>query len=292
MIRPVTRPVRLRPFLLPILLAGVAGCSPSRMALRTMAPLLERGSAAFDEEADPRLARDGLGAQLLQLEALLKTDPGQPALRLLAARGFGAYAYLFLEDPEPERAKGFYLRGRDHALRLLARREPLAAMASLPLDGVLGALAWAKPEDARALFWAAYGWGGFINLSKDSPDAVADLPKAAALMARARELEPAYEFRGADLFLGVYYAARPKMFGGDPARSKTHFDAAMADGRFRLAKVLCAQYYAVATQDGALFERLLGEVVASKDDFPPARLANAVAVEKARKLLEKKDELF
>ena len=124
--------------------------------------------------------------------------------------------------------------------------------------------------------------------------AVADLPKVAAAMERLRALDPGFYYGGADLFLGAYYALRPKMLGGDPARAKAHFEAALAasGGRFLTAKLLYAQYYAVAAQDADLFKRLNGEVLAESPDLPEARLANAVAKLKAKRLLEKTDELF
>ncbi|MBI4425370.1 MAG: hypothetical protein HY554_16695, partial [Elusimicrobia bacterium] len=156
------------------------------------------------------------------------------------------------------------------------------------------ALAQARPADAGALFWAGYGWAGWINLSKDSPDAVADLPKVVAVMERVQELSPGFYFGGPDLFLGSYYAIRPRLLGGDPAKSKAHFEAALrlSAGRFLMAKVLYAQYYAVAAQDPELFRQVLGETLEASPDLPHARLANAVAKLKAKRLMERTDELF
>lgn len=274
--------------------ALLCACSPRVVAVRAVVPVLTRGAEAFYEEPDPQLAREAMASQLKLLEGLLKNDPGNAELSLLCAEGFGGYAFLFLEDSEPARARGIYRRGRDHALAALADREHFRDLESMPLDRVEAALKLATPVDARALFWAGYGWGGWINLSKDNPEAVAGLPKAAAVMRRVRELSPGFYFGGADLFLGAYFAARPKILGGDPEKAKAFFDSAVAatGGRFLTAKVLYAQYYAVAAQDRELFKALNEEVLASSDDFPQARLANAVAKLKAKRLLEKTDELF
>lgn len=262
------------------------------MALRAAVPMLDKGALAFYEEPDPLLARDAFPAQLKMLEGLLQNDPGNPRLRRMLAEGFGGYAFLFLEENEPERAKLAYLRGRDYALSTL--RSPLKDLPSLTLDQARQALAQAGASDLAGLFWAGYGWGGWINLSKDTPDAVADLPKVVAVMERVNRLSPGYYFGGAELFLGSYDAARPRMLGGDPAKAKARFEQAVAatGGRFLTAKLLYAKYYAVATQDAELFKTLLEEVVASRDDWPSARLANAVARLKAKRLLERTDDLF
>ena len=195
-----------------------AACSPSTMALRAAVPMLDQGALAFYAEPDPVLARDAFPEQLKMLEALLQNDPGNPKLKRMLAEGFGGYAFLFLEDTEPERAKGSYLRGRDYALATL--RAPLKELATLTLDDATKAIAAAGPSDVEGLFWAGYGWGGWINLSKDTPEAVADLPKVVLVMERVNRLSPGFFFGGAELFLGSYDAARPRMLGGDPAKAK------------------------------------------------------------------------
>lgn len=254
--------------------------------------MIDQGADAFYEETDPALARDAFPAQLKLMEGLLKNDPENVKLKLLLAEGFGGYAFLFLEETEAERAKAAYLRGRDYALASLT--PPLNGLAAMPLDKAAEAIESAGPGDVPGLFWAGYGWGGWINLSKDNPDAVAELPTVVAIMERVNELSPGYQFSGASLFLGSYEALRPKMLGGDPAQSLANFESAIkaTGGEFLMAKVLCAQYYAVATQDAELFKRLLGEVLEAQPKLPKARLANAVAKQRARRLLEKTDDLF
>ncbi|MBI4422364.1 MAG: hypothetical protein HY554_01475, partial [Elusimicrobia bacterium] len=119
-----------------------AGCSPRTAALRAMVPMLDRASEAFHDEADPQLAREAFASQLKLLEGLLRNDPANPTLRRLLAEGFGGYAFLFLEESEPERAKGAYLRGRDYALGALPG--PLATLAQTPLEPLRRALAQAR----------------------------------------------------------------------------------------------------------------------------------------------------
>ncbi|MBI3550530.1 MAG: hypothetical protein HY078_15945 [Elusimicrobia bacterium] len=274
--------------------AALCACSPRVMAVRTISPILERGAQAFYEEGDPEFAREAMASQLKLLEALLKNDPESPGLLEMAAQGFNGYSFLFLDDAQPDRARQFYLRGRDFGLRMLARNPDLKGVNDMTQARLDEALLKARSGDVPGLFWTAYGWAGWINLSKDSPDAVAGLPKVAAVMRRVQELQPGYYYGGAEIFLGSYYASLPKILGGDPAKSKIHFEAALkaSGGKFLLTKTLFAQYYAVAAQDQAMFKQLNEEVLAAGDVLPEARLANEVAKMKSKKLLEKTNELF
>jgi hypothetical protein len=277
-----------------VLAATLSACSPRTVAVRTTASLLSRGSIAFYEEPDPELAREAMASQLKLLEVLLKNDPDNPTLLELAAEGFGGYAFLFIEDEQPDRAREFYLRGRGYGSALLAHHKSLKGIETLPLSDLQQALKSAKPADAAGLFWSAYNWAGWINLSKNSPDAVAGLPKVAAIMRRIQEMSPGYYHGGPNLFLGTYYSALPRMMGGDPVKSKQYFDAAAKEDQnhFLITKVLCAKYYAVAIQNRALFTSLNTEVISSTDATPDVRLANEVAKLKAKHLLEKINELF
>jgi len=276
-------------------LLALAGCTLRGIALRSTTALLERGAPAFYEETDPQLGRESLAAQLKLLEALLRNEPGNRRLLLLAAEGFSGYAFLFLEDSQPERAKGFYLRGRDYALRALARKATFARLAELDLESLEKALKTARREDVAALFWAAFAWAGWINLSRDSPHALAELPRTVGLMQRVRELDPQFHFAGSDLFFAVYYASRPAILGGNLGKARSHFLEARrrTEGKYLMAYVLEARHLAVQAQDRELFQELLSKVREAKaGSLPNAGLTDAVAKDKARALAEKADDYF
>jgi hypothetical protein len=288
---------RLKKPVLPLLFAAavLAACSPRTIALRETAALVRQGAPALYEEPDTQFARESLGSNLKLLEVLLRDEPENRDLLSLAAEGFGGYAFLFLEDSQPERAKGFYLRGRDYGLRLAARNTALAKLAEQDLDSARAALQKAGPADAPGLFWAAFGWAGYINLSKDSPSALAELPKAVALMERARQLAPDYHFAGADLFFGIYYASRPAILGGDLKKAQAAFQEARrrTGGKYLMTYVLEAKYFAVGSQDQEAFKSLLQKVNESPaGQLPNALLTDQVAKEKANQLLEKMNDLF
>lgn len=265
------------------------------VAVRSTADVLELGRSASLEEPDYQLAKDAMPAQLKLLETLIAADPENPGLRRMAAEGFGGAAFLFLEDSDPARAKGLYLRGRDHALAALAEKSAFRRLAEKTPDDFAKALEKASVADVPDLFWAGFCWAGYVNLSKDDAAALADLPKVVALMNRVELLQPSFHFNGADLFFGVYYASRPRLLGGDPAKAKAAFERAhkATKGDYLMAHVLNARWYAVAVQDRELYQQLLKKVLESPSGkLPDARLTDEAAKRKAAALLEKTDDYF
>lgn len=281
--------------LLALAAAALSACSIDRVALRSMARSLERGRGAALDEPDWQTGRETMASQLKLLETLLAGDPGNRSLLRMAAEGFGGGSFLFLEDAEPERAKGFYLRGRDRALEALALKRRFRNLSMKTVDDFEAALKTATKDDVPDLFWAGFCWGGYINLSKDDASALGELPKAVAVMKRVEELDSSYHFAGADLFFGVYYASRPALLGGDPQKAKARFDSAhkSTKGRYLMAHVLNARWYAVAVQDRELFKQLLTKALGSPSgQLPEARLTDEAAKRKAAALLEKIDDYF
>lgn len=279
--------------LLPALL--LSACSLRTAAVRTTAAAVERGMPAFYGESDPDYAREAAPAELKLLETFLENDPANPRLLRILSEGFSGYAFLFLEDAQPDRAARFYQRSLAYALRLCARNASLKALDTLAPETLDSALRKAGFADVPGLYWTAFGQAGWANLAKSDADALAGLPRAAKLMARVLELDPGYQYGGADLWFGMYYSVRPKMAGGDLEKAKAHFEAALArtQGRFLTGKLLYAQHYAVGALDEELFKKLLSEVLeAPADALPQARLANEIAKRKAKALLEKTNDLF
>ncbi|MGB2959317.1 MAG: TRAP transporter TatT component family protein [Bacteroidota bacterium] len=271
-----------------------AGCMQS-IAVSTVGGIIDEGFVAFTEEDDLEFAEQALPGNLKLLAVWLKSEPENERLLRLASEGYSSYALAFLEEEHTDRARSFYLRGRDYGLRLLIQKEEVAEALGGSPDDLRAALEGQDRDLAPGAFWTAFGWGGYINITLTSPDAIADLPRAEALMEFVADRDSSYYFGGADIFLGALYGSRPKMLGGDVDRSRTHFERALAinEGKFLMTHVYYARSYAVQTQDEALFEKLLTTVErASLEILPDYRLANAVAKEKAKLLLARKSDLF
>lgn len=282
------------PFLLAFPALLLSGCIQS-IAVSTVGGIVDDGFTAFTEEGDLTFAEQALPGNLKLLEVMLKNEPDNERLLSLAAEGYCSYALAFLEDKEPERARMFYLRGRDYALRLLQEKEEFAAALKGTPDDFAAALGTLSREDVPAAFWAAFGWGGYIYLSLSDPDAIGDLPRAEVLMKFVASQDSTFYYAGSHVFLGTLYGSRSRILGGNPELSKRYFESALRlnGGKFLMTYVYYARSYAVQTLDEALFDELLTSVEkASLDTLPEGRLANAVAKRKAELLRAKRADLF
>lgn len=278
-------------FLSAILLTGCV----QTMAIRTMGGIMDFGLEAFNEEGDLQLAGSALGSNLKLVEALIKGDPENEKLLLMAAQGFNAYALAFAEDDSIERARVFYLRGKDYALRVLTRNQRLREALDKDVASLQAALKTLSKDDVPAVFWTAFGWGSYINISRSDIGAMADLPKVLAMMEFVRESDPQFYYGGPYLILGSIEGSVPRVLGGKPEKAKEYFERALAinGGKFLLTYVYYAKTYAVQEQNQELFESLLTKVdEASLDILPAARLSNAVAKKKAKLLRSRISDLF
>jgi len=285
----------MKPYALLITGLLLTGCSPSRMAVQAALPLVESQIRAMQEERDPELAEQAIPANLKNLEGLLKEDPDNTWILENLAEGFCGYAFSFLEDKQPERASSLYARGKDFALRATVIRTGREKWQDLSLDEWSRALDEVKVSHQPALFWLGQCWGNWLMQNLDSVEAFADIPRLEKLMNKVHDLNPAFHYAGPHLFLGAFYGGRSKMLGGNPEKSRHHFEKALdlTENKYLLVQLFFAKTYAVQNQDRELFESQLQAVLQAPPDLlPEQRLANQVARKKAAKLLGQIDELF
>ena len=282
------------------LLAGaLAACSPRYLIVQSLGNELAGQGRAVEE--DPGLAREASAFYLKLSESLLKESPGNTKLAESVCAGLSQYAFAFVafeaeklaaSDANAayrmnERAKRLYLRAHRHAMAALELSMPgFAAQLALPNQKQWPAL---PREQVGLAYWAAASWGGFISLSKDVPDAVADLPLAYRLAGLAWKQDPHYGDGGLASLMGSFEAAIP---GGSLAKATEFFDAAIADSAGMSAGPFVAKAESVALAQGQRpeFERLLQKAVAASD--LRRELANEVMRERAQWLLKTADDLF
>ena len=269
-----------------------SGCI-QQIALNSIGGIMDTGFAVINEEQDLDLADKSIASNLKLLETVIRKDPDNKDYLLLASRGYSSYALGFVEDESADRAREFYLRGRDYGLRILNKNEKFRT-AKTP-EELHTALASFSKNDMPALFWTAIAWGSYVNLSLTDPSALIDLPKIEMIMRTVLEKDPTYFYGGPHFFLGTIYGARPKIFGGDADSSKSHFEECLriSNGKFLMTLIFYAKTYAVQTQNRELFDSLLSKVdTTSLDVLPEARLSNAIAKKKAKLLRAHVEELF
>ncbi len=273
----------------------ISGCSVQKMAVRSTTPILENGLTALFEEEDLQIARTAVESELKLLEAFSRSDPENERLRVMLCQGYASYALGFAEDENKERAALFYRRARGYGFDLLKKNKRFEEALKKSPDALKSAAAEFGLRDVEALFWTANSWGLWINTQRHSPAAIAELPKAKALMERVMALDETFYFGGPHLFMGLVNCIIPKMLGGNPDLGREHFEKALAisDNKFLIIHTFFAEYYAVQVQDSALFSRILTEVIeAPIDILPEQKLVNSVAKRKAEALLEQKGDLF
>jgi len=261
----------------------------------------------FASDDDPELIRGALPFSLKLVESLLAEAPRHQGLLLAAASGFTQYSYAFVQQEADEmetrdlneaerfrkRARRLYLRAKNYGVRGLEvrHRDFASSLRQNPKQTVQQA----SRVDVPLLYWTAASWGAAIAISKDDPELIADLPAVEALIDRALQLDENYDSGVIHGFLITYEPSRPGGKGDPYARSRGHFERALALSSGQLASplVALAETVSISKQDRKEFESLLGRALAIQVDAKPEwRLANLVMQRRARWLLSRTDELF
>lgn len=278
------------------LLLGGLGSGCASLASRAASDYATNLTRALQAQPDPELVRQGTPAFMLAMDGLLESNPDSPRLLLAATQAYSSYAQAFLtRDEDKPRAARLAGRAREYGLRLLSLQPRLATALNGTQDDLDAALRQCRKTEVPALYAAGNAWLAWILASSDSMKAVAELPKAMAVMTRVLELDPAYEHGAAHLVFGIYYAAQPHGAGQDLPRSKQHFEAALqfaADG-YILPSVVYAEFYGKATLDEPFFKQTLTKALeADLEKRPELRLLNTLARERAEFLLAHSEDYF
>ena len=274
---------------------AILACSPRQWAIRQTVPILQEGIAAIYAEPDLAFARSAIPANLKLLEGLWRSDPENKDLLLNLTQGYASYALAFLEDTDEQRAAEFYRRSKKWGMQLLAQYPPFQENIPRSVQEWQERLAQLSPKAVPAVFWTAFAWGGWINLNSGDPRAVGELGVVETLMHWVINTQENYFFGAAHLFFGSIYGSIPRIMGGDPEKARQEFERCLeiSNGKFMLANVYLARYYAYPLLDEGIFETVLQRVLeAPLDILPGYELLTAVAKEKARRLLDQKNELF
>jgi hypothetical protein len=126
-------------------------------------------------------------------------------------------------------------------------------------------------------------------------EAVSELPRVEWMMRRVLQLDEGFYYGGPHLFMGIWFASRPKIAGGDLNKAQEHFLRALdlGRGKFLMASVYYAKYYARNKMDKELFVTTLQKVLeAPLDTSPELVLPNTVAKKEAKELLNRIGEYF
>jgi predicted anti-sigma-YlaC factor YlaD len=280
------------------LLGLLSGCALRQAAIDRVADTVASGGSTYASDDDPELVRAAAPFSLKLTEGLLAETPRHKGLLLAAARGFTQYGYAFVQQEADEledrdvaaaaalndRARRLYRRARDYGLRGLGltaddlRRSPRSVLAAA--------------NDVALLYWTGAAWGAFIALSKNDPEALADLPIVEAMIDRALELDESYERGAIHSFLIGYEMVRQGAAGDPAERARRHFARAveLSAGSEAAPFVALAEAVCIPAQRRAEFDALLERAL--RIEAGDNRLANLVMQRRARWLRSRAEQLF
>ena len=294
---------RIGILLLGLILSLSLGCFPSKkMTVMSAGSLLGDVAKASAKQSNLRLIREGTPSYLMLMDGMIEAWPDNDRLLIAAAQAYASYASLLLDqdgnDQEKEArehdAMGLYGKARKYALKSLELRG-LKKPLETPLEDFKDGLKGLGKKDLPTIFWTATCWASWISLKLDSMEALAELPKVEALMKRSLEIDESFHYGGAHLFMGIWFSSRPKMLGGDLKKAQGHFLRALefGKGKFLMAYIYYATYYARQALDKDLFISTLQKVLETPADIlPDLTLLNTVAQKKAQELLNRVEEYF
>jgi hypothetical protein len=264
------------------------------MTVAATATLLEEIARSSNKQSDLRIIREGMPAYLMLMDGMIEAVPDNERLLIAAAQAYSSFASIFVEDQDKEYAALLFGKGKHYALKSLERRgfkDPLQR----PFDDFKEGLKGLGKKDTPYLFWSATCWANWISLNLDSMEAMADLPRVEWMMKKVLEIDEGFYYGGPHLFMGIWFTSRPKGFGGDLKKAKVHFQKALdfGGGKFLMAYVYYATYYARQAMDKELFLSTLETVLKAPVDLSPdLTLLNTIAKKKAQELLSHVEEYF
>jgi hypothetical protein len=283
------RLIRLLPALLALL--ALTGCAS--LASSATSKLADNLSSAILNQDDPETVQAGMPSYLLLVDSLIEGDPKNESLLLSGSKLYGAYAAAFVK--EPERAKRLARKARDYSDRALCAHDAkLCNVLEKTYEEFSTAIAILKVDDVPLLYTSGTAWAGWIQANSSDWNAIANLAKVKAAMARSVELDEKYSHGEGHLYLGVFATLLPPALGGKPEEGRIHFERAiqLSAGRDLMAKVEYARRYARIIYDRPLHDRLLQEVLDANAVEPGLTLSNVLAKRQAKELLGSAESYF
>ncbi len=284
----------MRILFLVCIISLLSACSMDKMLVRVSTPMIKGGIEALNHETDLELAQQSIPANLNVLLGMINLDPEDAQLHTYAAQAFYGLSYGFNEDSRPVRASAFYLRGLKHGLTAL-ELNGAHNLRNAPIAEFEQQVSEMGKKDVPAMFWTASNWAKWVDLHRDSADALAQLSRATTLMQRVIELDDTFYYGGAHMYFGVYYGSRPPLLGGNFKKSRQQFDRArqITQGKLLIPDLLQAQYLDRQQQNRQDFHHRLIAIIHAPDNLmPELALQNKIAKRKAALLLKKEDKWF
>lgn len=271
------------------------GCSTKHPGSYEVGQATGTATPGPQENADrlweSRADKAELQKALTEYEAVYQTDPTNRHAAVRLTRG-----YYLLGDAHESEMSG-KLTQWESAIswgkKCIALNTEFTALLEKGDEDEESASRALKTDDVPCLYWTATALGKWAK-NKGLATTLKHIGTVKAYIARVEELDPSFFHAAAHRYWGAYYAAIPSFAGRDLDRSKTEFDKSIEMAPNYLAtRVLLAEYWAVKTQNKAVFQENLNYVInadatAASDVVPE----NQIEQTKAKDLLARMDDLF
>ncbi len=242
---------------------------------------------------DPELIKAGIPPFLILLDGMLRQNPRDVSLLLVAAQLKSSFATAFIEDEDRQRR--YATKAREHALTAACLdNTKLCDLDTKPFSEVESVIATLRESDLPLLYALTGAWSSWILVHSDDLRAVAQLSRVQTIVERMLELDETYEFGTPHMYMGVFKSLVPPALGGDSEQARYHFERAisLSKGKNLYAKVLFAERFARSTLDRELHDRLLAEVISADPTVEGLTLQNRLAQQRARELKDSADDFF
>ena len=150
----------------------------------------ERLSGTFDNivqtiksHPDPETIRESFPTFLILVDTLILSHPESLDLLYAGASAYDMYCQAFLANEiNSDRASKLYTRAKDYGIRLLEHGNIFSDVSLSSITEFEDELRHTTANDVPYIYAAASAWLGWILTHSGSMEAIADLPKAIALM--------------------------------------------------------------------------------------------------------------
>ena len=303
-----------------VFVPGLLACDLGKITVGTTAKVLVRAQPSLQQESDYQLAHDAIPGALKTIEGFWIVDPDNEDLLGILTEGYCQYGAAFIEDDweiakfakklddieyHNARATRIFTRCLNYALKQLGERWQTELFEA---PETVAKLAKDTGDDKRdQMMWTALALGSIVNHNLGRAETLAYLTTVRVILDRVLELDskkiPDRKELAAlpHIAYGMIYSVGGAQVGGDPAKAKAEFEAALQltadkdhpEGKMLLARTLMGYRVGFITNDRKFFHDQLKKVLETPPSvWPEQRLANEVAHRKARRYLSHEKELF
>ena len=237
-----------------------------------------------------RVEQSKLEDALAKFEKLHASNPQDLETLIYLTRGNYFLADSHIQDVEKK--KKTYELAASYGEKAMATNENFKAKVSSG-KSTEESLDTLTVKEVPAIYWTAASLGKWAKASGIAA-ALKYKTRIKAMIERVEKLDADYFFAAPSRYWGGYYSVAPSFAGGDMKKSKEKFEKSLAKAPEYLGtKVLMAEVYYTKEGKKAEFQKVLNEVLSSKEDqHKEIGPENALEKKKAERLLANIEELF